>query len=647
MLNLPSSPRHCALVLLLAGLYYLSGQLSFAVSVSHSVVTLVVFAAEGFALAALLLWGPRLWLGVLLGQLLLALSNGLDWPPSLAIALINSLEALLGVWLFRRLQLNTSLRRVRDVLGLLGLIFLVLQPLSASLGNLVLWLSDIVKSADLMQSWLSWWLGNALGQLLVTPLLLALLHTPRQSLHALQQNIGGVLLSLAVGGVIFFSPLPINTALCFAISTPLLLFLAIRRGMLGASLGLLCLATQAVLATHLQAGPFAEGGQTLLLDLNIYLLGMALSSLLTAALFSELHEREHDLANAQAVANLGSWVMHPHSGLFTASAQIYQIYDLVPGSPISYQTLTERVHPEDQPRVLQAWQAAQNGSQAFDSEFRLLLGNQVRWVHSQARFELADNGRILQCLGTVQDISASKQLEQLKSDFIATVSHELRTPLTAINGAIGLINGGALGPLQAPQQDMLRIAQQNCEQLIYLINDLLDIEKLAAGKMSLHLQNLALAALLQSAVEANRSYAEQHQVSLVLPASMPALQAKVDAQRLQQVLGNLLSNAAKFSPPGSQVQLRLMQHGDMARVEVEDQGSGIAEEFQPRIFQRFSQSDTSTTRRSAGSGLGLAISKALIEQMHGQIGFHSRPGQGATFFFELPLSTAVKAGASA
>ena len=638
MLNLPNSPRHWALATLLAGLYYLAGQLSFAVSVSHSVVTLVVFAAEGFALAGVLLWGPRLWLGAFFGQLLLALSNGLDWPPSLAIALINSLEALLGVWLFRRLQLNTSLHRVRDVLGLLGLIFLVLQPLSASLGNLVLWLSHIVENDRLLQSWLSWWLGNALGQLLVTPLLLAVLHDPRQSLAVMHQNLAGLLLSLAAGALIFFSPLPINTALCFAISTPLLLFLAIRQGMLGASLGLLTLATMAVLASHQQAGPFADAGQILLLDLNIYLLGMALSSLLTAALFSELRAREQDLATAQAVANLGSWVMHPHSGLFSASAQIYQIYGLPPGSPITYQSLLERVHPEDQQHVLQAWQAAQSTTQTFDEEFRLLLDGHVRWVHSQARFELADNGHIRHCLGTAQDISASKQLEQLKNDFIATVSHELRTPLTAINGAIGLINGGALGPLQAPQQEMLRIAQQNCTQLIFLISDLLDIEKLAAGKMPLNLQEQALPALIHAALDANRSYAELHQVSLALPADMPALTARVDAPRLQQVLGNLLSNAAKFSPAGSVVQLRLLQRDNMARVEVEDQGAGIAEEFRPRIFQRFSQSDASTTRSSTGSGLGLAISKALIEQMGGQIGFLSPPGQGATFFFELPLS---------
>lgn len=234
------------------------------------------------------------------------------------------------------------------------------------------------------------------------------------------------------------------------------------------------------------------------------------------------------------------------------------------------------------------------------------------------------------------DISERKRAEKLKSEFVSTVSHELRTPLTSINGALGLILGGAVGEIPQKLKALLDIAKRNGEHLGHMINDLLDIEKLEAGKMTLNCETLDVMAQIEAALEKNQSYAEQHKVSCNITSRVDAVQVYADPHRLQQVLLNLLSNAAKFSPPGSQIDIAARNIGDKLRIEVTDHGQGVPVAFQANIFQKFAQADAADTRKQGGTGLGLAISKQLIEHMSGNIGFTSEVGVGSTFYIELP-----------
>lgn len=239
--------------------------------------------------------------------------------------------------------------------------------------------------------------------------------------------------------------------------------------------------------------------------------------------------------------------------------------------------------------------------------------------------------------GIVRDITERVKIERMKSEFVSTVSHELRTPLTSIRGSLGLLAGGVGGVLPAQAKALIDIAHKNSERLILLVNDILDMEKIEAGKMEFQPKPVELMSLLEQALEGNRAYAEQFNVTYELEGVLPEVMVDVDGNRLLQVLANLLSNAAKFSSSGDKVIIAVTRNDKYVRVMVSDHGSGIPEQFRSQIFQKFSQADSSDTRMKGGTGLGLSITKAIVERMGGSIGFDSQPDVLTTFFIEFPI----------
>lgn len=241
-----------------------------------------------------------------------------------------------------------------------------------------------------------------------------------------------------------------------------------------------------------------------------------------------------------------------------------------------------------------------------------------------------------QFVGTVTDISERKSAEQAKNEFISTVSHELRTPLTSIKGSLGLVRSGVIGELPDKLISMVDIAYNNSDRLVRLINDILDVEKIAAGKMEFRMEPLNLAGLLEQALVANKAYGEEHNVTFGLDSTVPEAMVNGDQDRLMQVLTNLISNASKYSPAGGEIEISLERRAENYRISVTDHGAGIPPEFQSKVFERFSQADSSDTRLRGGTGLGLNITKAIVEQHGGTIGFVSEVGVGTTFFVDLP-----------
>jgi len=254
-----------------------------------------------------------------------------------------------------------------------------------------------------------------------------------------------------------------------------------------------------------------------------------------------------------------------------------------------------------------------------------------------------EEGNISGLIGISSDITERNRIEKMQNELISTVSHELRTPLAAIAGAVDLIRGGVLGEVSVPAQQMMEVAYNNSERLKKLLDNLLDMEKLSTGNLQLDYKQHKLIALIEQSISNNRTQGKKLEVDVRIKGKPKPILINLDAQRFQQIMNNLLSNATKFSPKGGQVNISINISSDVVRIEIEDSGPGIPTEFHNQIFKKFVQADATDTRQKGGTGLGLAISKGLITLMKGDIGFYSTEGQGTTFYIELPVLPTNKA----
>lgn len=271
-----------------------------------------------------------------------------------------------------------------------------------------------------------------------------------------------------------------------------------------------------------------------------------------------------------------------------------------------------------------------------------LLHKSGRQIHVLLSMSLIrdHDGSAKYYVAQAMDITERMEMDRIKSEFISIVSHELRTPLTSIRGSLGLLTGKIFKGVPDTAQKLIDIAYKNCERLILLINDILDIDKIASGKMRFDMRPETVEPLLAEAVESIRGYADDLGLRVQLEPLASGLTLNVDRDRFIQVLNNLLSNAVKFSPRDGAIELRAERRESRVRVMVSDHGPGIAPEFQDRLFNKFFQADASSTREKGGTGLGLHISRQIIEHMGGQIGFDTQVGEGTTMWIELPALAA-------
>jgi len=386
-----------------------------------------------------------------------------------------------------------------------------------------------------------------------------------------------------------------------------------------------------------------------------------------------LRRSEENLNRAQAVGEVGSWLLDISTGRVEWSMEKLRIFGLPQQSSRSIVDYWEKIYPDDRPSVESAWQAALEGV-PYDIEHRILVSGQIRWVRQRAHIERDAQGQPLTGIGTTQDITERKQAEaelsqyrhhlealvetrtaelvqakeaaeaanQAKSRFLANMSHEIRTPLNAVIGLTYLLMREIQEP--KPHAQLVQV-NDSAQHLLRIINDILDLSKIEAGKLVLELEDFSLTQIIDQAFSILKESAVEKNLGLVknLDAKIPS-RLRGDAMRISQILLNFISNAIKFSTQGQiTVQAQLIElTSDSVRIhlQVRDQGIGIANEQQGRLFQAFNQADESTTRRFGGTGLGLVIAKRLAGLMDGDVGVESEPGAGSTFWVTMRLAHA-------
>lgn len=295
--------------------------------------------------------------------------------------------------------------------------------------------------------------------------------------------------------------------------------------------------------------------------------------------------------------------------------------------------------PETSPETVETIRQAIDQEESFSVEILNYTKSRTPyWVEIIANPQRDDDGNVEGFIAIETNVSERKRLEKNKEEFISSVSHELRTPLTSINGSLSLIQGGAMGEVPDGVAKTIDIAKRNTERLMALVNDILDVQRILSGELNLEIREIDAGTLLDAAIEENKSYADQHKVTVTANNDTVGLSLLGDEHRLMQVMANLISNAIKFSPDGSTVRLAANAHEDYVRISVTDQGPGISEEFRSRIFGRFAQADSSDSKEKGGTGLGLNISRGIIEEHGGRISFDNPQDGGARFYFDIPLS---------
>ncbi|HEX3041285.1 MAG TPA: ATP-binding protein [Solirubrobacterales bacterium] len=299
-------------------------------------------------------------------------------------------------------------------------------------------------------------------------------------------------------------------------------------------------------------------------------------------------------------------------------------------------------HPDDLGDLAEIGRMVRDGEDTITREQRhRCKDGTFIWVSLTISILRSDAGEPSFAIGMLEDITRRKEAERVKEEFVSVVGHELRTPLTSIRGSLGLLEGGVVGEIPPEAAQMLATAVSNTDRLVRLINDILDIERIASDRDEIQVGSVLATDLVRYSLEAVAAMAAEGGIELETEVEEVAVAA--DSDRIVQTLVNLIGNGIKFSAPGSEVMVRVARDGESARFSVSDRGRGIPASQLEAVFERFKQVDASDAREKSGTGLGLAIARSIVKRHGGRIWAESEEGVGATFIFTLPLASRDRA----
>jgi signal transduction histidine kinase/integral membrane sensor domain MASE1/CheY-like chemotaxis protein len=672
-----SAPGQAALFALA---YFAGAEVGYALSLGPSVGG-TFWPPSGITLAVFLLAPQRTWPSLVAAGVLANFVSdqlhGQNLPASFGFALANLAEPVIGAYLLRRfLGTPFTFSRLSEVVTAVAVVVFISAPIGAVIGGLTaeFWTKEPPGFAS---SWRTWWIGDACGAVVLAPTIVrCLVDWPKVRHLSWRQWLEAaafVLALVVVTQIVFTSP-PTSVAAPFLVF-PILLWASVRFGVIGVGGGLCLVVLLTTRDTAAGLGPFAAEHLSIgdrLIALQIYVGVMALSFHVLAVLWGE---------RARAAAAL----RQTHFGLEARYRRV------VEQSPLGVLTVLPNGHIREANPAWQRWGLPFHVDASIhdDPHYRELVpsslltqlaaGETVElpelWTHGTSErlclrgiaYPVKDEtGGVAEIVIIARDITSeqraqahrerlldaersargeAERVSRIKDEFLATLSHELRTPLSAIMGWVHILRRG-----RTDDETLARAIEtidRNARAQTKLIDDLLDVARITAGKVEFVRASVALADVVGAAVDSFRPEAEAKGLTITFERSAAEALVHGDAGRLQQVFRNLLGNAIKFTPAGGCVEVRL-SHGDgRGVIVVRDSGQGISADFLPSVFDRFRQGDGSITRRHGGLGLGLSIAKQIVELHGGTITAQSDgEGRGATFTVALPLLSAEPGAAA-
>jgi signal transduction histidine kinase/ActR/RegA family two-component response regulator len=657
--------RDGGLALCVAGAYFLAAQVGFALAVNADQVT-AVWPPTGIALAAVLYFGIRAAPGVLIGAFVANASVHEPWLVAAGIGVGNTLEAMAGALLLRRLAFDRRLTRVRDVLALLAAAF-ASPVISATIGVGCLVGGNVQPAASLPALWKLWWIGDALGALIVTPVLLVWTADalPRRWGAALEA--AALIAGLGATSALAFSEAP-AAQLSEYVIFPFLIWAALRFGPAGSAVVALAAYAFETYATYRGLGPFpgVAPGDALVL-LQAFMAVAAMTGLVLAAITAQNRQAQESaqrseqwLLLALRAARAGAWDWDLMTGKTRRSPGLELVLGLPPGGLGETQAaLRDRVAPEDRARFDAVLREAIETRSRYGIEVRLAREDgTTAWADTRGEVVTDASGNAVRMVGIAIDVSRQKELEhelrrqadqlaeadRRKTEFLAMLSHELRNPLAPIVHAVDLLDrGDPKTRLQA--QDVIR---RQAAHLARIVGDLLDVSRISRGAIRLEPRRAALADLVTVAVEEWRHMIAQRGQTLSIDLPQEPAWLEVDPTRFAQVISNLVHNSAKFTPHGGRIAIRAERSGRWLRLSVRDTGAGIRADVLPQVFEVFVQGAPPFDRAQGGLGLGLALVRRLVELHGGTVEVKSDgPGTGSEFTVRVPLAAAPDAAPAA
>ena len=661
------SVTRLTLGLALAALYFGAAKLGLTMAFVAEQVT-TVWPPSGIALAAVVLLGPAVWPAIALGALLANATAHEPLGTAAAIAAGNTLEAVVGGWMLRRLGFRRALERLRDVLGLIVFAAGISTTVSATIGVASLCLGGVQPWSAFARLWSEWWIGDGMGDLVMAPLLLVWA-SPSPLGWARRRIVEVVILCATLVGVslvVFAGWLGLEGYPLHYTIFPFVIWAALRLGQRGTAMVTFIASSLAIWSTVNGTGPLVmESPEASLVMLQLFMAVVAIAGLLLGAAITErdlaesrrrrdyaqLELSEAGLRLALDAGRMGVWDWDIASETLRWSENLTPVHGLAPGSiGGSFTAFRELVHPEDRPVVDEAIARAVEERSGLDIEFRARFPDgAVRWMAAKGRVLPEAGGRAVRMMGVGMDITERKRLEdelreraqqlaaadRRKDEFLAMLAHELRNPLAPMCNALELLQRrpGDTGVVEHARDLM----ERQVRHMVRLIDDLLDVSRITSGKVTLRKELVDLDSIVASAVETTRPLFESRRHTLAVSLPPEGVWLEADPTRLAEVVANLLDNAAKYMVEGGRVWLTAQRRGDELVLEVRDTGRGMSADVLAHAFDLFTQGERTLDRAESGLGIGLTVVRSLVELHGGHVRAESEgPDRGSVFTVTLP-----------